>query len=135
MIKTVRLGREIQISAENNIGVLADLSKLLAENGINVEAIAGYALNNEAKIMIIADDILRSTEILNKAGYKGVKENQVVILELENKPGALKTAASILAVNKIDIKHIYGTARISGCPSRLILSTSDNDKALVELKK
>lgn len=135
MVKTVRLAKEIQISAENNIGILADLSKLLAENNINIEAVAGYAVNNAAKIMLITDDISKSMEILNQAGYKEVKENPVIILELENKPGALKNAAAILAANKIDIKQIYGTARISGCPSKLILSTSDNDRALIELKK
>ena len=135
MIKAVKLGMEIQVNAANKIGILADISKLLSEKGINIEGVAGYAVGSDAKIMIVTDDTLRTTDALNKAGYKGVKENQVVILELENKPGALKTAASILTMNKIDIKQIYGTTRISGCPSKLILSTSDNDKALIELKK
>ena len=135
MIKAVKLGKEIQVTSENKIGILADVSKLLSEKGINIEGVAGYAVGGEAKIMIVTDDTLRTTDALNKAGYKGVKENQIVIVELENRAGALKAVTSVLAANKIDIKQVYGTACISGCPAQLILSTSDNDKALVELKK
>ena len=135
MIKAAKLGMEIQVNAANKIGILADISKLLSEKGINIEGVAGYAVSGEAKIMIVTNDTLRTTDALNKAGYKGVKENQVVIVELENRPGALKTVTSVLAASKIDIKQVYGTACISGCPAQLILSTSDNDKALVELKK
>ena len=135
MIKAVKLGKEIQITSVNKIGILADLSKLLSEKGINIKGIAGYAVGGEAKIMIVTDDTLRTIDALNKAGYQGVKESQIVIIELENRPGALKTVISILAACKIDIKQVYGTACISGCPAQLILSTSDNDKALVELKK
>ncbi|MGA2774979.1 MAG: hypothetical protein ABSE81_02820 [Candidatus Omnitrophota bacterium] len=135
MIKAVKLGKEIQIGTGNKVGVLANVSKLLTEKGINIEGVAGHVVNNEAKLMVITDDALRTMDALNKAGYKEVKENQVVIVELENKPGALKTVTSILAAAKIDIKQVYGTACIAGCPAQLVLSTSDNDKALVELKK
>lgn len=135
MIKAVKLGKEIQVTSVNKVGILADVSKLLSEKGINIEGVAGYAVSGEARIMIITDDTLRTTDALNKAGYKGAKESQVVIVELENKMGALNAVTSILAANKIDIKQIYGTACISGCPAQLILSTGDNDKALVELKK
>jgi hypothetical protein len=135
MIKAVKLGKEIQIDTGNKVGVLAHVSKLLAEMGINIEGVAGHVVGGEAKLMVITDDALRTADALTKAGYKGIKENQVIIIELENKPGALKTVTSILAVNKIDIRQIYGTACVAGCPAQLILSTSDNDKALVELKK
>ncbi|MFA5275620.1 MAG: hypothetical protein WC417_01845 [Candidatus Omnitrophota bacterium] len=135
MIKAVKLGQEIQIGTGNKAGVLANVSKLLSEKGINIEGVAGHVINNEAKIMVITNDALRAKDALSKAGYKEVKENQVIIIELENKLGALKTVTSVLAEGKIDIKQIYGTACVAGCPAQLVLSTSDNDKALVELKK
>ena len=31
MIKAVKLGKEIQVTSENKIGILADVSKLLSE--------------------------------------------------------------------------------------------------------
>lgn len=135
MLKQAQLGKEIVVTVVNKSGVLADMSKLLAEHGINIEAVAGYAIDKEARIMLVTDDNLRTGDALKKAGYNSLKENEVVIVELENKPGALKYVTAKLASQGIDIKQIYGTTCSAGCPAKIILSTSDNEKALVAFKK
>jgi hypothetical protein len=135
MIKTARLGKEIVLTVVNKIGILADMSKIISSHGINIEAVAGYATNNEAKIMMVTDDNLRAGDALKKAGYKSVKEEEVVIVELENKAGALKLVTSNLASEGIDIKHVYGTTCPGGCPTKIVLSTSENEKALLIFKK
>ena len=136
MFKGVSLGKEISVNVVNKIGVLADMSKVLADHGINIEAASGYALeNNTARIMLVTEDNLRAIEALSKAGYKSVKESEVIMVDLENKPGALKHITAILAAKDIDIIHVYGTACASGCPSRVALATNDNQKALLMFKK
>ena len=135
MVRSANLGKEIVITVPNKIGILANVSKILADHGINIEGVAGYSSNNEAKIMLVADDTLRAKEALIKGGYKNTKENEVLVLELENKPGALKVITARLAEEKIDIKYTYGTACPSGCPARIIISTSSNEKALVLFNK
>lgn len=135
MIRQAQLGKEIAVTVVNKIGVLEDMSKLLAGHGINIEAVAGYAVDNEAKIMLVTDDNLRSVDALKKSGYKSIKENEVVVIELENKAGALKNITARLAAEGIDIKQIYGTTCSAGCPAKIVISTSDNEKALVAFKK
>jgi len=134
MIKSVNLGKELVVTAPNKIGILANISKILADHGINIEGVAGYAANNEAKIMLVVDDTLRGREALEKNGYKTIKENEVIVVVLENKPGALKGITAKMVAEKIDIKYTYGSACPEGCPARLILSTSDNERALVVFK-
>lgn len=134
MVKDANLGKELVIAVLNKMGTLADISKVVADHGINIEGVAGYATNGDAKIMIVADDALRAKEAIQKAGYKKIKENEVVILDLENKAGALKVVTAKLKTANIDIKYIYGTTCPQGCPARLILSTSDNEKAVVTFK-
>lgn len=135
MIKDANLGKELVITTENKVGILANMSKILADHGINIEGVAGYAAeNNQAKIMIVAEDTLRAKEALQKAGYTNMKENEVVVVELENKPGALKSITAKMADAKIDIRYIYGTACPSGCPARIILATNNNEKAVVLFK-
>jgi len=134
MLKDVNLAKEIVVTVGNKIGVLADISKILADHGINIEAVAGYADNAEAKIMLVTDDNLRSVDALNKKNYKSIVEKEIIVIELENKAGALKNITSKLASEGIDIKYIYGTACSAGCPAKIILSTSDNEKALVAFK-
>ena len=134
MLKDVNLGKELVVSLSNKVGILADISKILADHGINVEGVAGYAQDNDAKIMIVAEDTLRAKEALLKSGYKAIKENEVLVVELENKPGALKIVTAKLAKDGIDIRYAYGSACPSGCPAKIIIATSDNEKALVSLK-
>lgn len=135
MIRQVQLGKEIVVTAVNKIGVLADMSKLLAEHGINIEAVAGYAMDKEAKIILVTDDNVGSIEVLGRSGYKSIKENEVVVIDLENKSGALQNITARLATEGIDIKQIYGTTCSGGCPAKLVISTVDNEKAMAVFKK
>lgn len=134
MLKGAKLTKGIIVTVANKIGVLADMSKILADHGINIEAVKGYAENGKAKIMLITDDNLRSIDELKKSGHKSAVESEMIMLELENNPGALNNITAKLASEEIDIKFIYGTTCPSGCPARIILSTSDDEKALVALK-
>jgi hypothetical protein len=121
MIKNAQLAKEVVVTVSNH--------------GINIDAVAGYAAENEAKIMLVTQDNLRTVDALRKAAYKVIKEEEVVVVDLENKAGALKNLTAALAAQNIDIKHVYGTVCSAGCPAKIVLSTSDNEKALVAFKK
>ena len=135
MVKTAYLCKEIVVNVMNRIGILAEISKVLADHGINIEAVAGYATESEARIMLITNDNLRAMDALVKAGYKGARENPVVVVELENKAGSLRNITTKLAAENIDIKYIYGTACSDRCPAKLVLSTNNDEKALLVFKK
>ncbi|MBM3250358.1 MAG: ACT domain-containing protein [Candidatus Omnitrophica bacterium] len=135
MLKKAQLGKELSVTVVNKIGILSDISKIVSDHGINIVAVAGYAKDSEAEIMLITGDNLRAGDALRKAGYKQVKEREVVVVELEDKPGALKHITTILEGQGIDIRHIYGTTCPGGCPATIVLSTSDNEKALVAFRK
>jgi len=135
MIKSAQLGKEIVVTVVNKIGVLADVSKLLTDHGINIRAVNGYAIEKNAVLRLVTEDNLRASDALKKAGYNNLAEKDAIIVELENKPGALKILTLKLAQEAIDIKYVYGSACSAGCPASIILSTSDNEKALVALKK
>ena len=134
MIKKVTLAKELVVTSENKVGILANISKILADHDINIEGIAGYGDAKEAKLMLVTDDNLRAGDALKKAGYKSVKESEVILLDLINKPGALKNVSARLAADNIDIRYMYGTICTEGCPARIVLATNSNEKAFVLLK-
>jgi hypothetical protein len=134
MVANARLGKEILIRTENKVGVLADISTMLADHGINIDAIVGYGEGAKAEIMLIADDSRRASDALKAATYEAVQEREVVVLDLENKPGALKSVSSALAAENIDINYVYGTTCGAGCPAKIVMSTNDNQKVLLTLK-
>ncbi|MBN2514513.1 MAG: ACT domain-containing protein [Deltaproteobacteria bacterium] len=137
MLKKAALTKQISITVDNKIGVLNIMAGYLADRGINIEAVAGYEMeeSRQAKIMLIVDDTRRAIDALNERGFGSVEEKDVIVVELDNKPGALKTVTNLLAHKEINIRYIYATTSPEKCPVRVVMSTSDNEKAFVTLKK
>ncbi|MBU1125663.1 MAG: ACT domain-containing protein [Candidatus Omnitrophica bacterium] len=136
MLKLISEGVEIVVTAANKAGILADITGLLSEKGVNLEAVAGYAgKDKKARIMLVCADSARAVALLKKSGYRSIKENTVVLLAINDRPGSLGAIADALAAARIDIKQIYGTTCSTGCPAKIVLSTSNNKKALAVLKK
>ncbi|MCX5696706.1 MAG: ACT domain-containing protein [Candidatus Omnitrophica bacterium] len=130
------LKKELIVSIANKVGVLADISKIIAHEGINILAINGYALTKDkAIIRFVSEDNSGALKILKRIGYGSVKQGEVLVVELDNSPGALREMAGKLANSRIDIKFIYGTACKDGCPASIVLSTSNNKKAKLVLSK
>lgn len=137
MIKNIVIGEEITITTENKIGILADVSKMLANKGVNIEAVLGYEVGLKAKLLVVTNANLVIVNELKRMKYKSVEETEVLLVDLDNKPGALKVVATEMKENKIDIKHIYltpCTCAIKGS-SRMVLQTSDNERAMAILGK
>ncbi len=134
MIKNAEMGKELVLTVPNKMGTMANVTKILADHGINIEGVAGYSIGADAKIMVVADDVLRAAEALKKSGFKSIETKEVVVVSLENKLGALKSLSAKLEDAKIDIRYIYGTTCSGGCAATIIVSTADNEKALVVFK-
>jgi len=137
MLKKAVLTKQIYVTVENEIGIVNKLADHMADRGINIEAIAGYEVQgtNKARIMMVVEDVRRASDALKEKGFASVDVKEELLVELDNKPGALKVVTGLLATKEINIKQIYGTASSGGSPVRVILATSDNQKALVALKK
>lgn len=138
MIKSIALGEEILITTRNKVGLLADIATMLANQGVNVEAISGYEVGDTAKLRLVTNANLGIVEELKEKKYKSVTESEVLIIEIVNKPGALKVVTTELGNNKIDMNCLYVTSPIGaggGISSKMILSTSDNEKAMALLSK
>ncbi len=136
MIRSLALGKEISVVVVNEIGALSKMTSFLVNHGINVEAIAGYSNNigDQAGLMFVTNNNVEAIETLASNGYVDTKENEVIIVELENTPGALKNISERLAQNDVNITYIYCTTCMGGCPAKIILSTTDNMRALSILR-
>ena len=137
MLKKAALVKQIYVTVNHEIGVLNRIADFLADRGINIEAVAGYEMTgtDKARIMLVVDDTRRATDLLKQKGFSALEEREEILMVLENKPGALKSVTSLLAAKEINIKQIYGTMSTEKSPVRLVMATSDNQAALVTLKK
>jgi hypothetical protein len=137
MLKKAALVKQIYVTVTNEVGVLNRMADFLADRGINIEAVAGYEMTgtDKAKVMLVVDDTRRATDLLKQKGFTALEEREEILVELENKPGSLKSVTSILAAKGINIRQIYGSMSSEKSPVRVVMATSDNQTAIVTLKK
>ena len=131
MIKNMVRAKEIRAGVRNEVGALARMMSFLVNHGINVETIAGYSdrTGMQGNIIFITNDNQKSIDALLDNGYDDIDQNDVIIVELENKPGILKNISELLSGNGININYLYCTTCSGGCPAKVVLATSDNDVA------
>ena len=134
MIKNVKVGNEIVVTAANKVGILADVSSLIAEEGKSITAITAAVISGAATLQMLTDDNSSVKDILKAKNYD-VSEREVVVVELENKPGALKLVTKKLAEENINLSYLYGSTSKGEGPATIIFSSSDNEKIVATLKK
>ena len=133
MIRSVKRAKEFVLVSGNKVGALSKVAALLADHGIDILAISAQAAGGVALMNLVTDDALRTKDLLAKKGLKA-QENEVLLLEVEDKPGVLMRITQRLAAKKIDILNIYASAPASYGPCVLVLSTNNNQKAQITLK-
>ncbi|MFH1479140.1 MAG: ACT domain-containing protein [Candidatus Omnitrophota bacterium] len=137
MIKKITLGKEIYVGVVNEPGVLSRITSFLVNHSINIEAILGYTteVGQDAGLLFITDNNKAAIDAFLDSGVTDIRENDVLIVELENSPGALKNISEVLAQSGINITYIYATTcGTRGCPVKVILSTTSNLEAAQLLK-
>jgi hypothetical protein len=137
MLRKASLTKQIYLTVDDEVGVLNRIADYLSDRGLNIEAVAGYEMTGtgKARVMLVVEDTRRATDLLKLKGFTALEEREEIVVELENKPGALKSVTSILAAKGINIRQIYGTMSSEKAPVRVVMATSDNQTALVTLKK
>jgi len=129
-----RQGREIVLRVKSRIGLLFEVSKLLAEKGVSILAVSGIVTGEECTIRLVTDDGLRTKEALTERGYEP-QEESAILIELPHKPGILKHISDNLTREDIDIYHIYATALDRNDNCLLVLHTADDEHAIPTLNR
>jgi len=120
--------KEFDIEMDNRVGALRDVAQLLAEKGININAISLAANGDIGRIRLIVDKELAVREVLGDAGYQ-FKENDIIVLAVEDKPGELVKYAVRLADAGINMSAVYLTGK-TGNKVDVAFVVDDFDKAM-----
>jgi hypothetical protein len=123
MAKTTQL----TLTLESKPGVLAKISRTLADAGVNITAICAAETAGRGKIRMLVSDPARAKDAL-KAAKLRCGEEPALTLTLEDRPGALARVAEKLAQGKLNIKCAYATTS-GGGSATVVLTVSNADKA------
>ena len=128
------LDKQLMITVDNRVGALAELTGIISEAGINVVAACAYVIDNKGFILFVTKNNKRAKRILEQRNYN-VREEEIVLLNLENKPGALQVVSQKIADIGIDLTLLYGSVAPKGKTSQIVLVSEDNRAVLLAIRK
>jgi hypothetical protein len=75
----------------------------------------------------------KAKKVLEKANFT-VKENSVIAIEVDDRPGGLAAALRVLSDADINVEYLYAFVEKSGSKAVVILRTEDVDAGIKTLK-
>ncbi|HOX55076.1 MAG: hypothetical protein PHI86_02500 [Candidatus Omnitrophica bacterium] len=128
-----KVAKQLTITAPDKVGMLEELSNLITAQGVNIEAICAYGMEGKAVFYVITNNNAKVKQAISSKGWQ-LKETDVVIAGLENKPGALNKLAAMIKAKNINIKYCYGAACSCSCPCSFVICADNNDALLAAIK-
>jgi len=120
---------QLSIAMQNEVGALCRLCGVLVRAKVNIGGLAIDDCTDEGFIRLIVDQPDEAKKVLDAAEVP-YRAQEVLVLDLENEPGALQRVSAHLAEAGINIHYAYGTADLAGRGGALVLRVSDLDRAL-----
>jgi hypothetical protein len=117
----------------NKPGVLAQVTTALAKARINMVAMALMDSGEHGTLRIVCDDADKARAVLGKAHDRWT-ESEVLMIELDNTPGAFAAVVEKLAAEHVNITYAYCTGGAYGGKTNAAFKLADIKKALKVLK-
>jgi hypothetical protein len=116
--------KDLTVILEDRPGTLADMGEALGKAGINIEGACGFAVEGKGIIHILVEDAAAARRALEKVGIKVGDEREVLVLEIERRPGALGEVGRRMANAGVNIDLSYLATN-----TRLVIGVDNLDKA------
>ena len=123
---------QISVFLENRTGQLAEITKLLAENGVDIRAISIAETSDYGLARMIVDDSYKASSILLAHGDI-LSMTPVWAVEVPDRPAGLSELLSILAEAHVDVEYMYTLFAQKPGAAYMILRVSDEPKFLSTL--
>ena len=126
--------KQISVFVENKSGRLAEVTRLLGENNIDISALSIADTTDFGILRIIvnkpeeAEKILRENELT-------VTITEVIAIAIEDQPGSLARALKFLDNSQIGIEYMYAFVGKATNEAFVILRTENPQKAIDVLIK
>ena len=123
--------RQLSIFLENRTGRINEVARILADNGINMQAFSMAETADFGLLRLIVPDVDRAVEVL-RAENIAVMVTDVLCLNCPNVPGSLSAVLERLASNNVFIEYMY--AYSDGDSANVIIRPNNIEDAVNVLK-
>ena len=98
--------QQITVFLENRSGQLAEITGLLASNGLDIRAISIAETSDYGLVRMIVDDSQKASQVLLQNGAI-LSMNSVWAVEVSDRPGGLSELLNALAENNVSVEYMY----------------------------
>jgi hypothetical protein len=122
-MKEQDVAKDFVLIPDDQPGVLARLGAAAGEAGINIEGISAFTGEGKGVVHVLVEDAERALETLSAAGFDVRAARDVLVLPVDDRPGALGEVCAKLAEAEVNIAQAYianGT--------RLVLAVDDIER-------
>lgn len=124
--------KEMIVHVPHKVGALAVLLESLANSGINLVAMCGQVKGRQGIIRLVTSDAVKAARAIKKIGFP-MEKNDVLLVEVDEKPGSGAVLASALAKSGVNIHFSYASS--IGTKALLVLQVDKPAVAMRALKK
>ena len=124
---------QLSIFLENKAGRLAQVTKTLAEAGINIRALSLADTSDFGILRLIVNDTEKAINIMKEAGFT-VGRTAVVAVEVDDKPGGLNNILEALSGQNVNVEYMYAFVQEGGGSATMIFRFDRIDQAIEVLK-
>jgi hypothetical protein len=116
--------KDFIVDLEDRPHGLAVFAEVMAAAGLNIEGVCSVFADDRRVDHILVENVEPAIEALADAGFEVFGPRDVLVVELEDRPGALAEVARRIADAGVEIDLAYFATR-----TRLVLGADDLDSA------
>jgi len=128
------LVKQISVFLENKSGRLAEVTKILGSNNIDISALSIADTTDFGILRLIVNNPEEAEAILKQNGLT-VSCTSVIAIAVNDAPGGLAAALEVFQREQIGIEYMYAFVGKSDNEALVILRVEDADKAIKVLGK
>jgi hypothetical protein len=125
---------QIAIFLENKSGRMAEITAILAQNGINIRAMSLADTADFGILRLIVNDTDNASQVLKDNGFT-VGVTEVIVAEVSDKPGGLAEVLQIIKESELNIEYMYAFTQKSGETGLIIFRFDELETAIDTLMK
>ena len=114
------MAKNLTIELEDKPGILAELGEAFGGAGVNIEGFCGYASGGRGTVHLLVDNAAAARGALEDTSIEVVDERDVVVLDIEDRPGALGVIARRISNAGVSLNLAYLATN-----TRLVLGADD----------
>ena len=126
--------KQISIFVENKEGRIKKAIDTLAKQDINIRALSIADTTKYGILRLIVSDNEKAIEALEKDGFI-VKENEVIILAVPDKPNGLNSTLAVFDEKGINLEYLYAFVSSKTDEAVVVMRLENMEKAIAALNE